>query len=64
MTREHNMRLILIFGPCVGQVVSVLSFYSDDPSTNPADAYSFSVNFVFERNENKKETGVGPLKKQ
>ena len=24
-----------------GQVVSMLSFYSDNPSSNPADAYSF-----------------------
>ena len=24
-----------------GQVVSVLAFYSDDPGSNPADAYSF-----------------------
>ena len=24
-----------------GQVVSVLAFYSDDPSSNPADAYTF-----------------------
>ena len=24
-----------------GQVVSVLAFYSDDPSSNPADAYIF-----------------------
>ena len=24
-----------------GQVVSVLAFYSDDPSSNPADDYSF-----------------------
>ena len=24
-----------------GQMVSVLTFYSDDPSSNPADAYSF-----------------------
>ena len=29
-----------------GQVVSVLAFYSDDPSSNPADAYSFTVKFV------------------
>ena len=43
-----------------GQVVSVLAFYSDDPSSNPAEAYSFSVNFVFEKNQNKqKEGGVG-----
>ena len=25
-----------------GQVVSVLAFYSNDPSSNPAEAYSFS----------------------
>ena len=24
-----------------GQMVSVLTFYSDNPSSNPADAYSF-----------------------
>ena len=35
-----------------GQVVSVLAFFSDDPSSNPAEAYSFSVNLVFEKNEN------------
>ena len=27
-----------------GPVVSVLSFYSEDPSSNPADAYSFFCN--------------------
>ena len=26
-----------------GQVVSMVTFYSDDPSSNPADAYRFSV---------------------
>ena len=30
-----------------GQVVSVLAFYSDEPSSNPADTYSFF--FVFEK---------------
>ena len=35
------------------QVVSVLDFYSD-PSSNPADVYSFSVKFVFETNEKTK----------
>ena len=45
-------------------MASVLAFYSDDPSLNLADAYSFSVNFVFEKNENKqKDAGIGPLKK-
>ena len=43
-----------------GQVVSMLAFYSDDPSSNPADAYRFSVKFVFEKNENiQKEAEVG-----
>ena len=42
-----------ILGRSGGQVVSVLAFYSDDLSSNPADTYSFSVQFVFEKNENK-----------
>ena len=43
-------------------VVSVLAFYSNNPSSNPADVYSFSVKFVFEKNENiQKEAGVGPF---
>ena len=43
-------------------MVSVLAFLSKDPSSNPAKAYSFSVEFVFEKNENKqKEAGIGPL---
>ena len=36
-----------------GQVVSVLALYSDDQSSNPAEAYIFSVKFVFEKNKNK-----------
>ena len=45
------------------EVVSVLAFLSDNPSSNPAEAYSFCVKFVFEKNENKhKEAEVGPLK--
>ena len=45
-----------------GQVVSVLAFHFDDPSSNPAEAYSFFFKIVFENNENKqKEAGVGPL---
>ena len=48
-----------------GQVVSVLAFYSDDPSSNLAEAYSFSLKFVFEKNENKQnEVGVGPFFKK
>ena len=42
-----------------GQVVGVLAFYSDNPSLNPAEAYNFSVIFVFEKNEkNKKRPGL------
>ena len=41
-----------------GQVVSVLAFYSDDPSSNPADDYSFIVYTVGkERNWVKKRPG-------
>ena len=42
-----------------GQVVSVCAFYSDDPSSNPSEAYSFFCKIVFEKNENKqKEAGI------
>ena len=41
-----------------GQVVSVHVFYSVNPSSNPAEAYSFSVKFVFEKSGNRqKEAG-------
>jgi len=36
-------------------VVSVLDFYSDGPSSNPADSRSFSVNFVFQKTKNKQK---------
>ena len=42
-----------------GQVVSVRAFSSEDPSSNPAKAYSFFVKIVF--GKNKKEAGVGLL---
>ena len=39
-----------------GQVVSVLAFYYDDLSSNPAEAYSFSVKLCLKRTKiNKKE---------
>ena len=38
-----------------GQVVSEFAFLSDNPSSNPAAAYSFYVKFVFEKNKNKQE---------
>ena len=42
-----------------GQVVSVLTFYLDDPSSNPAEGYSFSVTLVFEKKENKQKRDKG-----
>jgi len=42
-----------------GQVVSVLAFYSDDPSSNPAEVYNFSVKIFIEKNENKQKRGRG-----
>ena len=45
-------------------VVSVLAFNSDDPSSYPAEVYSFCYEMLFEKNENKlKETGVGLFEK-
>ena len=39
----------------VGQVVSVLAFYFNNPSSNPADTYCFSVLFMFAKTENKQK---------
>ena len=56
--------MCIIMGRGGGQVVSVLAFYSDDPSSNPAEVYNFSVKLLLKRTKiNKKEAGVGPFKK-
>ena len=48
-----------------GQVVNMLTFYSDNPSSNPAEVYNFSVKLLLKRTKiNKKEAGVGPLEKK
>ena len=48
-----------------GQVVSELAFYSDNPSSNPAEVYNFSVKLLLKRTKiNKKEAGVGPFLKK
>ena len=45
-----------------GRVVSMLAVYSVKLSSNPAEAYSFFVKFVFEKNKNKQEEArVGPF---
>ena len=38
-------------------MVNALAFYSEDPSFNIAEEYSFSVKFVFEKNENNNKRG-------
>ena len=46
-------------------MVSVLAFYSDDPSSIPAEVYNFFCKIVVEKNENKqKEAGIGPFLKK
>ena len=44
-------------------MVSVLAFYSDNPSSNPAEDCSFLLKFVFEKNDNKhkKRLGLAPF---
>ena len=43
-------------------MVSMLAFYSNDPSSNPAEVYSFFFKFVLEKNKDKQKRGrVGPL---
>ena len=43
-------------------MVSMLAFSSDDPSSNPAEVYHFSVKLLLKRTKlNKKEAGVGPI---
>ena len=48
-----------------GQVVSVLAFYSDDPSSNHAEVYNFPVNFLLKRTKiNKKRPGLAHFYKK
>ena len=54
--RRHNQ--LLKVGTVIFVAVVVVK-RSADPSSNPAHVYSFSVNFVFEKNEkNKKRPGL------
>ena len=40
----------------------VLAFYFDDPSSNPAEEYNFSVKIVLENKEEiQGEAGIGPF---
>ena len=52
------------YGLCGGLVVSAFAFYSDDPSSIPAEVYNFSVNLLLKRTKiNKKRPGLAHLKK-
>ena len=43
---------------------NMLSFYSNDPSSNPAAVYNFSAEIVVKKSEKKqKEAGIGPFLK-
>ena len=42
-----------------GEVVSVLAFCYNDPNSNRAEAYSFSLKFELEKNENKQNEAAG-----
>ena len=58
MTKELQHRK----KPDSGLVVSMLTFNSDNASSNPTEAYSFFRKCVFEKNEHKqKEAMVGQL---
>ena len=48
-----------------GLVVSVLAFYSDDPSSIPAEVYNFSVKLLLKRTKiNKKRPGLAHFLKK
>ena len=54
-TSNWRLKLTFLGSGGVGQVVSMLAFYFDDSSSNPAEVYSLFENF-----ENKqKEAGDG-----
>ena len=47
-----------------GLVVSMLAFYSDDPSSIPAEVYNFSVKLLLKRTKiNKKRPGLAQFLK-
>ena len=49
----------MVLGSGDGQVVSMLAFFSVDPSSNPGEVYSFSsVNYLKRTKINKKRTGM------
>ena len=62
--QSEDLTIATCLGRDGGQVVSVLAFNSDNLSSNLADACSFSLQFVFEKTENKpKRCRGGTFKK-
>ena len=48
--RSNGERVkVLMSGRGGGQVVSVLAFNSDDPSSNPAEVHNFSVKLLLKK---------------
>ena len=56
---DLNVVKLLFMGRGGGQVVSVLAFYSDNPSSNPAEVYNFSIKLLLERTKINKKRGRG-----
>ena len=57
--RNESLYNIFPMGCGGGLVVSVLAFYSDDPSSIPAEVYNFSVKLLLKRTKiNKKRPGL------
>ena len=57
----QTIRLKLVRGG--GLVVTVLAFYSNNPSSNLAECYNFSCKCCLKRTKiNKKEAGIHPAK--
>ena len=57
--------VVIVGGSGGGQVVSVLAFYSDDPSLNSAEVYSFySVNCLKRTKIKQKEAEDGTFLKK
>ena len=59
---KEGFNILIGLGRDGGLVVSMLAFYSNDPSSIPAEVYNFFCKIVVEKNKNKqKEAGVGPF---
>ena len=52
----HTLKNLERWGRGGGQVVSVLTFYSNDPSSNPAEVYNVSVKLLLKRTKINKKT--------